>query len=94
MRTVVANQALTIHGRTLPEGRTRMLLQNDKLHPSPPGCAVVALAALDTLQVNHAFPSSDIRWDPKEILRLVLRSMQSPAGGASKPGAPEAPAHR
>jgi hypothetical protein len=94
MHTVLANQALTIHGHTLPEGKTRVLLQNDKLHSSPPGCAVVALAALDALQTNHAFPSSDVRWDPRENLRLVLKSLQSSAGGKSKPGAPAEPAQR
>jgi len=94
MRTVLANQALTIRDYTLPAGKTRMLLQNDKLHSSPPGCAVVALAALDALQAKHAFPSAEVRWDPKEILRLVLKSLQSVTNSASKPVMPAEPAHQ
>ena len=93
MRTAMANQALTIRDYTLPEGKTRMLLQNDKLHSSAPGCAVVALAALNALQAKLAFPSSDVRWDPKEIYRLVLKS--SPAGtnhSSSKPATSPFPA--
>src|SRR5206468_11377966 len=31
MRSAMANQALTIHGHTVPEGKTRDLLQSDKL---------------------------------------------------------------
>src|SRR5437667_2070215 len=34
MRTAMANQALTIHGHTVLEGKTRALLQSDRLHPS------------------------------------------------------------
>jgi len=86
MRTVMANQSLTIRDHTLPEGKTRVLLQNDKLHPSPPGCAVVALAALEALQTKHAFPVSDVRWDHKKNLRLVLRSLA--ANTNTRPGTP------
>lgn len=92
MRTVQANQALTIHDHTLPEGKTRVLLQGDKLHPSPPGCAVVALAVLDVLQSKQAFPSTDVRWDPREIYYLVLKSFQARTNNsASKPAPPAAP---
>ena len=92
MRTVLANQALTIRDYTLPEGKTRMLLQNDKLHSSSSGCAVVALAALDALQSKRSFPSADVRWDPKETYRLVLKSLQAGTNNsASKPATPQAP---
>jgi hypothetical protein len=67
MRTVTANQALSFHGRTLPAGKTCILLQNDNLHPSAPGCAVLALMALDSFQSKHS--ASEIRWDPQEVFR-------------------------
>src|SRR6185503_8007612 len=41
MRAAMANQALTFHGHTEPAGKTRSLLQSDRLHPSPRGCAVL-----------------------------------------------------
>jgi hypothetical protein len=94
MRTVMANQPLTIHDYKLPEGRTRMLLQNDKLHPSPPGCALIALAAFDALQSKYSFPAADVRWDPKENLRLVLKSLQTSTNSPSKPSAPRQPSEQ
>lgn len=94
MRTVLANQALTIRDYTLPAGKTRVLLQNDKLHPSPPGGALVALAVLDALQSKQAFPSADVRWDPREIYRLVLKSLPSTNNSSSKPATPPAPAQK
>jgi hypothetical protein len=82
MRNAMANKPLTVHGHTLAEGKTRILLQDDKLHPSPVGCAVLALAIFDSLLSNQSFPSSsDIRWDAREVYRLALR----PAGGSSAP---------
>jgi hypothetical protein len=70
MRTVTANEALSIHGRTLPAGKTGILLQNDKLHPSAPGCAVLALMALDSFQSKGSGPAaSEIRWDLQEVFR-------------------------
>ena len=92
MRAAMANQAITIHDYTVPEGKTRILLQDDKLHPSPPGCAFVALAALNALQSTHAFPSADVRWDPKENLRLVFKSLQAGTNNPPKPDAPSQPA--
>jgi hypothetical protein len=93
MRTVQANQSLTVHGYNLPEGKTRILLQEDKLHPSPPGCAVIALAALDAFQATRpAGPdASGIRWDPKEIFRRVANPPRGPAMKPSKPATPAAP---
>src|SRR5437660_2169066 len=71
MRTAMANQALTIHGHTVPEGKTRDLLQSDKLHPSALGSAVLALAILDALQSTRpAHSAAEVRWNPKEVFRL------------------------
>lgn len=94
MRTVTANQAVKIRDYVLPEGRTRALLQNDKLHSSPPGCAVVALAALDALHKKHPFRASDVRWDPKENLRLVLKSLQAGTNRPAATSAPQEPVHK
>lgn len=88
MRTAMANQALTIRGETLPAGRTRSLLQNDKLHSSPLGCAVLTLAALEALQLRHAFPNSHVRWDARENLRLLLKSLPASTNNAASASPP------
>jgi len=85
MRTAMSNHSLTIRDYTLPEGKTLMLLQHDKLHSRPPGCAAVTLAALDPLHKHQPFSSADVRWDPKENLRLVLRSLQANTNNTSNP---------
>lgn len=74
MRNALANHAITINDYTLPAGQTRILLQNDTLHPSPPGCAVLALAVLDAFQATRSGPHADefIR-DPKAIFRKVSK---------------------
>jgi len=67
MRNVMANRAITIRDYTLPAGQTRMLLQNDTLHPTPPGCAVLALAALDPLQATRtAVTSGELLPNPRD----------------------------
>ena len=78
MRAVVANEALTIHGHTLPAGKTGILLQSDHLHPSAPGCAVLALMTLDALQATRpAATAAQIRWDPKEVFRRGYSGSQA-----------------
>jgi hypothetical protein len=76
MATVVANRALSIHGMSLPEGKTSILLQPDKLHPSPPGCAVLTLLMLDSLASSRRI-LNEVRWDPKEVFRLAYTSNQT-----------------
>jgi len=74
MRQATANRAISISDHTLPDGQTRVLLQNDTLHPSPPGCAVLALAVLDAYQATRAGGyAGDFIRDPKEIFRLALK---------------------
>ncbi len=81
MAAVVANQTVTVHGYRLARDSTSALLQPDHLHPSGPGCAVLALLMLDALQSKHTPPiAPDIRWDPKEVFRLV----STPAAGGVK----------
>ena len=85
MASVLSNRALSVHGHTLPHGRTRFLLQNDKLHPTPPGCAVLALLALDALQSRRpAGTAGEILWDPKRVFQAGRRAVP-----AAKPKAPK-----
>ena len=78
MRTVAANGALSIHGRTLPAGKTGVFLQNDRLHPSAPGCAVLALMVLDSFQAKHpGIAAGQIRWDPQEVFRRGYNGSQA-----------------
>jgi hypothetical protein len=92
MRNAMANKPLTVHGHTLGEGKTRVLLQDDKLHPSAAGCAVLALAIFDSFLSNQtAVSSSDIRWDAKEVYHLAIdpprsansRPVNAPASSVS-----------
>ena len=86
MSAVMANRALTIHGHTLREGTTRVLLQSDQLHPSLPGCAVLALVILDAFQATRpAGSAGDVRWDPKEVFRLGVNAPQESPGNRGKP---------
>lgn len=72
MRAATANQALTIHRQTLRKGQTQPLLQRDRLHPSPLGCAVLALTVLEAgLSTGPTARSADVRWNPNEVLRLA-----------------------
>ena len=82
MRATMANQPLTIHGHTWPEGESRALLQDDKLHPSHSGCAALALAILDAgLSKQPGFSADKVCWNPEEVLRLGLsqRATNNPA---------------
>jgi len=89
MRTAMANQALTIHGHTLPAGKTSELLQNDKLHPSALGSAVLALAILDAFQSTRpARSAAEVRWNPKDVLRLGLNAPREPPENSAKQTTP------
>jgi len=88
MRTVLANGALSVHGRTLPAGKTGILLQNDRLHPSAPGCAVLALMALDSFQSKRPeSAANEIRWDPQEVFRRGYNPDQGTSQRSSTPSA-------
>jgi len=77
MRTAMANQSVTIRGRTLPAGQTRRLLQSDQLHPTPRGAAVLALEILDGLVARQPeFGAADVRWNSEEVFRLGGPSAQ------------------
>jgi len=95
MRTVMADQALTIHGRKLPAGQTRLLLQDDVLHPSPHGCAVLALAILDAFQSTHPVPTSgEVCWDLEEVFRLGFHPRRELSGDTPLPMTPAAPTRK
>lgn len=75
MRGVKANRAIKVHGQTLPAGKTRALLQNDQLHPSPQGAAVLALGILDALiEKQPKFPAKSVRWNREEVFQLGCKS--------------------
>ena len=85
MAAVVGSRALSVHGHSLPKDTTSGLLQSDRLHPTPPGCAVLALLMLDAFHSNHPGAAAKaVRWDPKEVFRM---GSMPPEGGATKPAA-------
>lgn len=89
MSTVIANQALTIHGRTFAAGKTQSLLQSDKLHPSALGCAVLTVSLLDAFAASQpALSTGDVRWDPREILRLGSQPSSGNRPVQAKPAVP------
>jgi len=89
MRNVLANRAITIRDFVLPDGQTRILLQEDKLHSSPPGCAVLALAVLNAFQSTRSGThAEEFRRDPKEIFRRVFKSPTTVPASATKTNAP------
>jgi hypothetical protein len=91
MRSVTANQALTVHAHTVVAGKSRHLVQSDRLHPSPSGCAILALSVLDSFVAGRpTLAASDVCWDPEEVLRAVAKT--SPAASGSGARAPAAPA--
>ena len=69
MRAVKADEAIKLHGTTLPAGKTRSLLQADGLHPTPRGAAVLSLGILDALtKAQKKFPAKEINWNAEEVL--------------------------
>ena len=75
MRDTMANAAITLHGQTLPAGKTHALLQADQLHPNPHGAAVLTMGILDALTAKETkFPAADINWNPQEVFRLGYQS--------------------
>jgi hypothetical protein len=82
MRAAMANQPITVRSQTWPEGSTREFLQDDKLHPSARGCALLALAMLDTFQSRHPAPANgEIRWNIEEVFRLGFNPPPKPESG-------------
>lgn len=85
MRNGMANQPIKIRDYTVPEGKSRALLQRDRLHPSPSGCAVIALSLLEEFQATRSGNNSqDFRHDGQEIFRLVTSAVKVGAAPAVK----------
>jgi hypothetical protein len=77
MKAAATDQALTVHGRVLPAGQTRAMLQPDGLHPSSYGCAVLAVATMDALVSSQSsLPAKQVRWDPAEVQRLAHAAVE------------------
>lgn len=88
MRNALANRAIKLRGHTLPAGQTRRLIQDDLLHASPHGCAALALAALEAVEATHPESTTgELRRDPNEVYRLVMKSLKETAGSAARPAA-------
>jgi hypothetical protein len=90
MRAATSNQKLTIRNHTLAAGKTRELLQDDRLHPGPSGCAVLALAILDAFQSTRpASTANEIRWNPREVFRFAFKPREGPGGPSKRSAFPE-----
>jgi hypothetical protein len=77
IKTAMADQALAVHGFLLPAGKTRALIQDDKLHPTARGCAVLALAILDAFQASQpGLAESGICWNADTVLDTALDRSQ------------------
>ncbi|MFC7338684.1 hypothetical protein ACFQY0_15925 [Haloferula chungangensis] len=70
LRSCEANAAITVGPLSLKQGSTRELLQADRLHPTPMGCATLALAVFASFDGDDLKPDQ-IVWNPAEILRLI-----------------------
>jgi lysophospholipase L1-like esterase len=74
MRSATLGQALIIHGITVPEGKSRALLQDDRLHPSTLGAAMLALAIFDAFVSSHeSHKGTEVLWDPQAVLRAAQK---------------------
>jgi transcription elongation GreA/GreB family factor len=74
MRTIQAGKTVMLHHHALPSDQTHPLLQADRLHPTPRGCAVLAIAVLDAFQSSRfGLSTAEIDWNPSEVFRQVSR---------------------
>ncbi|MGB6222832.1 hypothetical protein [Haloferula sp.] len=62
-----ADVAIEVGEVTIPAGSTRRLLQRDRLHPTHPGCAALALAVMSAL-TDFGLSENQVLWNPEEIL--------------------------
>lgn len=84
INTAMADQTLAVHSFVLRPGKTRALIQNDKLHPTARGCAVLALAILDAFQASQpGLAESHVRWNVETVLHTALESSQKEAADGS-----------
>ena len=80
IKTAMADQALAVHRSIVPAGKTRALIQNDKLHPTARGCAVLALAILEAFQASQpGLAASNVCWNVETVLKAALDPSQQEA---------------
>ncbi len=85
LHNALANQPLTVHKLTIPQGKTRALLQNDLLHTTSRGCAALALAILDAAPSTNP---KEVRWNFDEVFNRGYYSSQPHTNILVKPLAP------
>lgn len=64
-----SDSALRAGPLVLEPGSTRLLLQPDRLHPSPDGCAALALAVMESL-LDDGLRQDEILWDLEKMVSL------------------------
>jgi hypothetical protein len=78
MQQSLADQGFTVHGQNFPDGKTREFLQADGLHPTPPGCSILALMIWDAfVSAEPSVSASDVRWDFTQVLQMGFRGANS-----------------
>jgi len=73
MANAASNEPIRFRGHSIVE--TQALLQEDKLHPSPRGAAVLALTILDTLLPEDG--KAAVRWNLEEVIGAAEEKVQA-----------------
>ena len=93
MKACVANEPLEMAGLTWEKGKTRSLLQRDRLHPARHGIAALAIAALDAACAFSPDKSGPVCRNLDTVYREgISRGEKAAASAAPKPGSPPPPA--
>ena len=93
MTVAMRNDTYAVHGVTLPAGRTRAMLQDDNLHPTTTGSAVITLTIFDALQRQFKFADTEIRWDPATLVKSVRESVRANTSPPTMPATAPATVH-
>ncbi|MFO0981534.1 MAG: hypothetical protein U1E76_07230 [Planctomycetota bacterium] len=76
------HEPITVRGKS--PAKDAPLLQDDKLHPTLDGLAIIALQCMDALARNKVALPSDVLWDPAELVKAVKSAApRAPAGASS-----------
>jgi hypothetical protein len=90
MKCCQADEALKVRGIEWPAGKSRVLLQRDRLHPARHGCAALALATVDCLvQSGKLTDDKAVLWDAEQIYEKAVAAAVAEA--AKKPEAAPQP---
>jgi hypothetical protein len=71
VKSVESDTKLQAGPLTIASGRTWSLLQDDRLHPTPVGNAMLALATLATL-LDNGLEKEAVLWDPESVAGEVI----------------------